>query len=69
MWSRQTKSRGYEHSAIPAQVICIVGAHTDQKKLSHTHKLTTFPGGHTQAAAYLIGETAAEKIIMEYKYC
>ena len=31
-----------------------------------TNRLSLFLSAHTQAAAYLIGETAAEKIIAEY---
>ena len=38
------------------------------KRLINTDRLAPLLSAHTQAAAYLIGETAAEKIVAEYKY-
>lgn len=40
--------------------------HIQTKRSRNTDRLAPFSSAHTQAAAYLIGETAAEKIIAEY---
>lgn len=41
-------------------------AHTTKEVIGYTDRLAPFSSAHTQAAAYLIGETAAEKIIAAY---
>lgn len=41
-------------------------SHRAEAAISDTDRLVPLLSAHTQAAAYLIGETAAEKIITEY---
>ena len=41
-------------------------SHEAETAISDTNRLAPLLSAHTQAAAYLIGETAAEKIIAEY---
>ena len=41
-------------------------SHKAKAAIRDTNKLAPLLSAHTQAAAYLIGETAAEKIIAEY---
>ena len=41
-------------------------SHKAKAAISDTNRRTHLLSAHTQAAAYLIGHTAAEKIIAEY---
>ena len=41
-------------------------SHKAKAAISDTDRLAPLLSAHTQAVAYLIGETAAEKIIAEY---
>ena len=68
VWSRLIESRGYECGSTSAQDMLHHESTYESKEVISRTKglLVPLSSAHTQAAAYLIGETAAEEIAAEY---